>query len=31
MISFAVWLFLIAELIVNPTRQELKFPIGKVG
>ena len=28
---FTVWLFFIAELIVQPNNQELQFPIGKVG
>ncbi len=28
---FSVWLYFIAELIVKPTHQELKFPISKVG
>ena len=28
---FAVWLFLIADLLVKLTQKELKFLIGKVG
>ena len=31
MISFANWLFPIAELLVRPTHQEAEFAIGKVG
>ena len=31
MISLQSDCFFIAEFIVNPTHQELKFPIGKVG
>ena len=28
---FAVWLIFIAELVVKPTHQKLKFAIGKVS